>query len=221
MSAFDGEIKIARAVSDPQTDHTLPSSKSLSWKAITTPAALAGTTGAFCELVHGDKWNEIKGNHTENIAQNQTLKVVGKHKETLVESCYQNIIGPHIVQNNDVRNETRLNAYTKTYGDNTQYQNIADDAVRQSNHWEIIDYCEAHHTHDRGYIVDGFYTAVLVTSSTVVNVAPTLVNIELTAAEIQAILGHAEAMLGSAEVHLGHAEVHIGHIGLHNGKPDT
>jgi hypothetical protein len=44
--------------------------------------------------------------------------VTGKHKETLVESCYQNIIGPHIVLNNNVRNETRLGVFTKTYGEN-------------------------------------------------------------------------------------------------------
>jgi hypothetical protein len=127
MSAFDGEIKIARAVSDPQTDHTLPSSKSLSWKAITTPTALAGTTGIHCELVHGDQWNELKGNHTENIARNQTLKVVGKHKETLVESCYQNIIGPQIVQNNTVRNETRLGKFSLIYGDNSTTQDSSGD----------------------------------------------------------------------------------------------
>ncbi len=31
-------------------------------------------------------------------------------------NVYQNIIGPHIVQNNAVRNETRLGAYSKTHG---------------------------------------------------------------------------------------------------------
>lgn len=116
MGAFDGKNKIARAVADRQTDQKLPDSRSLSWKTITTPTALAGTKGVHCGLVHGDEWNEIKGHRTKNIAQNQTIKVVGKHKETLVESCYQNIIGPQIVLNNHVRNETRLGKFTLIYG---------------------------------------------------------------------------------------------------------
>jgi hypothetical protein len=66
--------------------------------------------------VHGDQWNELTGSHTVNIGRDQTIKVVGKHKETVVESCYQNIIGPHLVQNNNVRNETRLAKYTEIYG---------------------------------------------------------------------------------------------------------
>ncbi len=120
MSAFDGKTKIGRKVADPITDHTLPNSRSLAWKAITTPLALKGTNGTHCELVHGDQWNEMKGNQTENIARNQTLKVIGKHKQTLVESCYQNIIGPQIVTNQNVVNETRMGVHTEVYGINTK-----------------------------------------------------------------------------------------------------
>src|SRR5215472_14467182 len=116
MRVFDATTKVKTAVSDPLTDHKLLHPKSLSWGAITSPSAVAGTNGAHCDLVHGDQWHEIKGNHKQNIQQNQTIKVVGKHKETLVDSCYQNIIGPHIVLNNDVRNETRLGVFTKTSG---------------------------------------------------------------------------------------------------------
>jgi hypothetical protein len=117
MSAFDSATKIGRAVGDPLTDGKLPHPKSLSWAAITTSTAVIGTNGTHCELVHGDRWHEIRGNHNENIAANQTIKVVGKHKETIVESCYQNTIGPHIVMNCNVRNETRLGTYTEVYGD--------------------------------------------------------------------------------------------------------
>lgn len=138
MSAFDGKNRIARMVVDPTTDHTLPNSKSLSWKAITTPVALSGTKGAHCELVHGDKWRELKGNHTENIGANQTIKVVGDHKETLVGKVYQNIIGPHIVSNQTVRNETRMGAYSEVYGDLTRWDDANGDML----------YCDTlyHHT---------------------------------------------------------------------------
>jgi hypothetical protein len=125
MSVFDATTKVKRAVSDPLSDHKLPHPKSLSWGAITSPSAVAGTNGAHCDLVHGDQWHEIKGNHNQNIQQNQTIKVVGKHKETLADSCYQNIIGPHTVLNNNVRNETRLGVFTKTYGDNVTQQDAS------------------------------------------------------------------------------------------------
>ena len=138
MSTFNGKTKIDREVADPKTDHTLPSSRSLSWRAITTPAALAGTNSAQCELVHGDKWYEINGNHTENIAKNQTIKVVGKHKETLVESCYQNIIGPHIVLNNTVRNETLLGTHSRVYGDKQQSDDSTGTITQQAENITLV-----------------------------------------------------------------------------------
>lgn len=126
MSAFDALTKIKQAVEHPKTDHLLPKSRSLAFKAITGKAALKGTKGDHCELVHGDHWKELKGNETMNVKldqkltvkQHQTIKVVGNHKETLVGKVYQNVIGPHIVQNNAVRNETRLSRYTLVYGQN-------------------------------------------------------------------------------------------------------
>src|SRR5580704_5982935 len=106
MSVFDGKIKTKSRTPYPHTDHKLIPSGFLSYTAINEEHALRGTKGKHCDLVHGDHWNEIEGCHNENIGQDQTIKVVGKHKETLVESCYQNIIGPQIVLNNNVRNET-------------------------------------------------------------------------------------------------------------------
>jgi len=128
MSAFDALTKIKQAVEHPKTDHQLPKSRSLAFKAIAGKAALQGTKGQHCTLVHGDHWNEVKGNEVSNVkldqkltvSRHQTIKVVGNHKETIVGKVYQNIIGPHIVQNNAVRNETRLAKFTLVYGDNEQ-----------------------------------------------------------------------------------------------------
>ncbi len=124
MGVFDAKTKIKLAVPDPITDHTLPNSKSLSFTAITQPTALDGTKGQRCSLDHGDHWHEVRGTETHNvivdqkstISRHQTILVKGNHKETLVGKVYQNIIGPHIVQNNTVRNETRLGTYVKTHG---------------------------------------------------------------------------------------------------------
>jgi len=138
MGVFDANIKTKLKVADPLTDHTLPHPRSLTFKSITKTTALTGTKGAQCHLLHGDHWNEIKGNHIENIVQDQTIKVVGKHKETLVESCYQNMIGPQIVLNNNVRNETRLNKFTLVYGDNCMCQTSNGDQNVKPTDYSVI-----------------------------------------------------------------------------------
>jgi hypothetical protein len=63
-AVFGGSTKISRAVADPGTDKTLPSSGSLSWGGITGASAVAGTTGADCKLVNGDRWQQVNGNHS-------------------------------------------------------------------------------------------------------------------------------------------------------------
>ena len=118
MSVFDTATKIKLAVGNPKTDHKVPHPRSLSLNQITMATALVGTKGQHCNIVHGDQWQELNGSEMHHIARNQTIRVRGKHKETIVESCYQNIIGPHIVQNNNVRNETRLDRFNLVYGDN-------------------------------------------------------------------------------------------------------
>jgi hypothetical protein len=131
MSVFDGQIKTKLEVPDPLTDHTLPNSRSLSFKGITGLTALKGTKGQHCNLVHGDNWHEIRGSEIANVKLDQTIKVFRNHKETLVGKCYQNIIGPHIVQNNNHRNETRLAKWHLVYGDNEQSQDSS------SNFWNV------------------------------------------------------------------------------------
>lgn len=124
MSVFDSTIKIPRSVTDPGTDHALPSPASLSWQAINTAHALGSQNAADCELLHGDHCRHITGDQTENIASDakhtvdgsQTIRIIGKHKETIVQSCLQNFIGPQIVLNQTVRNETHLGARTLVYG---------------------------------------------------------------------------------------------------------
>ncbi len=82
-SVFDAANKIARRVKDPVTDDTLPSPGSLNWKQITSDTALSGTTGVDCMLVHGDRWQEMKGSLTENYQVDKKITVKGKHTETI------------------------------------------------------------------------------------------------------------------------------------------
>jgi hypothetical protein len=138
MSAFDAMTKIKRMTSDPLTDHTLPNSRSLAWAHITTPAAVAGTLGFHCDLVHGNYWHDIRGDHDLRVTADQTIKVMGKHKETLVESCYQNIVGPHIVQNHNPRNETRMAKFHLVYGEHEQSSDNLNDFSVVANTGQFV-----------------------------------------------------------------------------------
>jgi type VI secretion system secreted protein VgrG len=82
-SVFDATTKVPRRVKDPITDDTLPSPGSLNWKQITSATALAGTTGIDTMLVHGDRWQEMKGSLTENYTVDKRITVKGKHTETI------------------------------------------------------------------------------------------------------------------------------------------
>jgi hypothetical protein len=173
MGVFDSLTQCKRAVADPVTDHKLPHPKSLSWAGITTPTAVLGTTGAHCDLLHGDQWTEIKGDHKMNIAANQTIKVVGKHKETIVESCYQNMIGPHIVTNCNARNETRLGTYTEVYGDQEIQRGGEDEWEKKWHKYEV----EGFHFEAKAIHVES--TAALLTVA-VANVTMAAINATMT-----------------------------------------
>ncbi len=125
MPVFDGTTKVGRAVKDPATDKNLPDGKALSYSAMPTTTALAGTTGVNCKLVHGDRWQEILGNMTEHytlsvtstIDQNWTITVNGTMNLTVVQ-------GYNEVQEGPV-NETYYQVVTINNLDD-QYQSIAD-----------------------------------------------------------------------------------------------
>ncbi|MEW6366066.1 MAG: hypothetical protein AB1714_15660 [Acidobacteriota bacterium] len=93
MAVFDKSTKIGRRVADPITDDTLPSSGSLSWGSITSDAALAGTTGVDCKLVHGDRWQQIDGNLTENINKDVRTTILCNHNHTVIQNQTNSITG--------------------------------------------------------------------------------------------------------------------------------
>lgn len=134
MSAFDAKNRIARAVADPQTDHKLPSAKSLSWKAITTPVALAGTSGTHCELVHGDSWRDVAGYVTENVTFDVRDKILGNHfysltgnrTENVVGNINSTVIGAQIMTNFGPQTGTHLAPVIDTYRTNVYIDHNCD-----------------------------------------------------------------------------------------------
>jgi len=83
MSVFDASTKTGREVKDPLSDKTLPPPASLSWKTITTPAALAGTVGIDCKLVHGNRFQQIDQSMTENYGGNVTTTIGSNQTRTI------------------------------------------------------------------------------------------------------------------------------------------
>ncbi len=125
MGVFDGAVKVARKVKDPATDKQLPSPGALSYGGIKSPIGLAGCNGADAQIVHGDRWLESLGKHTEHVLgeakinsdSNQTIMVAGDQTETICGTANETIIGPHLIANMNVFNETRLGAHTQVHGE--------------------------------------------------------------------------------------------------------
>jgi hypothetical protein len=123
MSVFDGAVKIGRAVRDPGTDKKLPPVGSLSYGAIKSVTALSGTTGVDACLIQGNKWQELKGQHTENVLQHHLLTiqgnrqemVVGNHTHTIVGNTNTTQIGTHNQTNIAARNDTCVQPYTENH----------------------------------------------------------------------------------------------------------
>jgi hypothetical protein len=125
MSVFDGKPKVERKVKDPGTDPSLPLGGALSYDAVKSSTGLAGCDGADAQLIHGDRWSEILGKNTQHIANDSKITMdanhsiqVGEHqKETICGTSTETIIGPHIITNMNVYNETRLGAHTQVHGE--------------------------------------------------------------------------------------------------------
>lgn len=130
MSVFDGAVKIGRAVRDPGTDKKLPEVGSLSYGAIKSATALAGTTGVDACLIQGNKWQELKGQHTENVLQHHLLNiqgnrqemVTGNHTHTIVGNTNTTHIGTHNQTNISPRNDTFVHTRTENHSEE-EHQN--------------------------------------------------------------------------------------------------
>ncbi len=124
MPVFDKSTKVGRKVNDPGTDKSLPGGKALSYGAMTSATAVAGTTGLDCKLVHGDRWQQIDGSFTEqtnsnvkttiladetrNVIGNRTLSTLGSVTGTVASNYTKTVVG------STVRTYVGAAAYTYT-----------------------------------------------------------------------------------------------------------
>jgi Gp5 C-terminal repeat (3 copies) len=158
MGVFSAQTKVGRAVADPKSDRVLPPSGALTFSAIATPAALAGTVGVDCKLVHGDRWQQITGsvtefvsgsvltnilqNHTLNVTGNRTKQVTGNHTETICGVCNESMLGPHMQTNVGPRNNTLVAPRTESHSATSQHTQPANfiRVIQQKVHWETFTY---------------------------------------------------------------------------------
>jgi hypothetical protein len=133
MGVFGKSTKVSRAVADPGTDDTLPSSGALSWGGITGVAAVAGTTGADAKLVKGDRWEQINGslthnctanvkttifqNHTHIVMANQTLQTLGNVNKTNMGNITQTVLGSHLLTQCGPQTRTHLSPVSDFHSD--------------------------------------------------------------------------------------------------------
>jgi hypothetical protein len=134
-AVFDGKTKIGRAVADPGTDQMLPNPNSLAFPTIATPVALAGTIGAECKLVHGDRWEQVDGslmettnvnvttmimaNETREVNGNQTLTTSGNVGNTILGNVDYTVVGAELHTNIGAQNHTYVSPRVLVYGGNS------------------------------------------------------------------------------------------------------
>ncbi|HEV2401149.1 MAG TPA: hypothetical protein VGS27_29720 [Candidatus Sulfotelmatobacter sp.] len=147
-SVFDGQTKVGRAVADPRTDNMLPNPGSLTFPAISTPVAVAGTVGALSTLVHGDRWEQldgslmeitnanvtttIMGNETKSITGNQTLTTTSNLTSTVVGNVTHTVVGAELHTNIGAQNHTRMAPRVETYAG-------SENKEEPGGHFHVID----------------------------------------------------------------------------------
>lgn len=92
MGVFNADVQTPRVTSDPGTDHILPPAGSLSYGAITSNSALAGTNGVDTLLVSGDRDRQMNGNESTRITQNRTHTIGGNQQKKIVGNKVENVI---------------------------------------------------------------------------------------------------------------------------------
>lgn len=131
MSVFDEQIKTPLRVDDPLSDRSLPGAGKLSWTAKNRAQALDGTAGIDAKLVHGDRWQTIDANFTEQIAEivdthiggderhrvmgDLTIKIHGNQQETIMQTYTHTIVGNHVQSNLAARSDTYGGPHTITH----------------------------------------------------------------------------------------------------------
>jgi hypothetical protein len=105
-TAFTGSPRTSNSSFDSSSDHKTPSLGALSMGSMTSLTALSGTTGIDCSLIHGDEWNQMEGNLTENILKNHTAVITLNETYTVKSNVVKRV--------NGTTNDTRVGVHNQT-----------------------------------------------------------------------------------------------------------
>ncbi len=105
-STFGGTPKTVNGSFDPSADNKTPHLGSLDMAAMSSRTALADTTGIDVSLIHGDEWNQIMGNLTENVLNNHIFFVKLDENYTVNTNLVRRV--------NGTTNDTRVGVHNQT-----------------------------------------------------------------------------------------------------------
>ena len=104
MPAFSANVVTGTRANATANDKATPPMGSLNLGAMTSPTALAGTNGVSASLIHGNEWNQIEQNLTENILGNVKEYVKGNETYTVNGNLVYRVNGT----TNDTRAKTHI-----------------------------------------------------------------------------------------------------------------
>ncbi len=139
MSVFNGTPANQRAVPDPGKDHALPASKALGYGSITSATGLGGTTGVDVKLIHGDRWQEIKGNQTENIEKDLKTHIKENEEWTIDENLtYKVGAKTEDTRTEDYKQYFHAHSFFEYFEKRTEYHHESDHLINPTHTFEIF-----------------------------------------------------------------------------------
>jgi hypothetical protein len=142
---YAGTPKTVNGNFDPSSDNKTPKLGLLSLNAMTSPTALGGTNGIDCSLIHGDEWNQMEGNLTENTLKKHIGYVKGDETYTVNGDLVMRVNGTthdtRVQQHNQINISARLDVFIHTrsevhYQPECREQKTADNES-DNNIWHV------------------------------------------------------------------------------------
>jgi hypothetical protein len=154
MPAFNGQITTPLAVPDPGTDHLLPSPGALSYGAITSPSAVAGTNGAHATLINGNNDCQTNGNESTRITQNRSHTIGGNQDKKICGNKTENVIQNFLQTTMGNLHRTVIGAALDTYVGEHTVEHKSDQHLSEiaAFYHKVKDYAENHTWHMDDYI---------------------------------------------------------------------
>jgi hypothetical protein len=112
---FNSTVLTATRSNAARADSSAPPAGQLNLKAMTSVAALSGTTGTSVALIHGDVWDQFEGIDSKNVLKDQKLTVTGNRTEVILQNHQHTIVGTTNAKHIGVHNQTNIAPRNDTF----------------------------------------------------------------------------------------------------------